>query len=166
MTYAPLRDALLNQMGGAAVAAELNALNELVAAEARRARRLTIWTVVVWCLWLALLFSYPLLRRPAPPAPGSVSTLATTQPSGAGVAPGTEYGFLPSALEVLAGTLIFVAFVGLPLVGIVLLILMILARRAASMGQVRASLASIDAQLRLLVAQQQQRPPAAPGPPG
>ncbi len=44
----------------------------------------------------------------------------------------------------------FAAFLGLPVAGIVLAIMLITSRRTASLNQVRASLASIDAQLRML----------------
>jgi hypothetical protein len=48
----------------------------------------------------------------------------------------------------------------LPLVGVVLLIIMIAARRSATMTQIQASLASIDAQLKLIL--RQQTPPSGP----
>lgn len=133
--------------------------------------RLTIWTIVVWSVWfgmLALSIGLPFIqkslsaRAPRPLAAGVASKVAVTQPAtppGA-VRPGSAYGYPPSVPGVVAGTLILVAFLGLPPLGIVLLILMILARRAASMGQVRASLASIDAQLRMLMAQR--TPPSSP----
>ncbi len=48
----------------------------------------------------------------------------------------------------------------LPLVGVVLLIIMIAARRSATMTQIQASLASIDAQLKLILSQK--TPPSDP----
>ena len=45
----------------------------------------------------------------------------------------------------------------LPLVGIALLIIMIAARRSATMAQIQASLASIDAQLKLILSQEAPR---------
>lgn len=163
MTHAPLRNALLNQMGGASVAAELDTLNALVNAQVRRARRLTMWTVIVWSLWFAQfalylavpMMSYSRSAAPRPAPPGTMSTLAQTQPADPRTAmpPGKEYGHPPSVLGAIAGSLLLLAFLGLPPLGIVLLVLTILSRRAASMGQVRASLTSIDAQLRVLTAQ-------------
>ena len=48
----------------------------------------------------------------------------------------------------------------LPLVGIVLLIIMIAALRSATMTQIQASLASIDAQLKRIL--RQETPPSGP----
>jgi hypothetical protein len=169
MTHSPLRDALLGQMGGSSVAAELNTLSELVNAEARRARRLTAWTVLVWSAWFTMLglsIGLPMLQRalagPPKPLPPNVASTAATQPAAPGttVPPGTEYGFPPSVGGILVGTFFLVAFLALPPVGILLLILMVLARRSASMGQIRVSLASIDAQLRMLTVQRAGPPQA------
>ncbi len=56
--------------------------------------------------------------------------------------------------------IVMVVLFSLPFVGVVLLVIMIASRRSATMSQIRASLASIDAQLKLI--QSQKTPPTGP----
>ena len=51
------------------------------------------------------------------------------------------------------GVIALTVFFCLPLAGVVLLVMMIAARRTATMSQIQASLASIDAQLKLILSQ-------------
>jgi hypothetical protein len=56
--------------------------------------------------------------------------------------------------------LVMMALFCLPIAGVVLLIVMIAARRSATMTQIQASIASIDAQLKLILGQR--TPPTDP----
>jgi len=144
-----LRDALLKENGVSSVETELKTLHALVATQDRRARRLTFWTIAVWALWILSLISsliiYAALERStsATPAtqPFAQVAVSSSTPSS------SQSHRLPAAL--IAGTSLVLLLI-LPLVGIVLLIMMILARRSANITQLRSSLASLDAQLRLL----------------
>lgn len=71
-----------------------------------------------------------------------------------------RHGGAVAIVGVLIGGLFVAGLLVLPVIGVVLLILMILGRRTASTNQIRASLAELDAKLRLLTAQ---GPPPASG---
>jgi hypothetical protein len=149
-----LRDALLSQDGGRSVDAELDVLNGLVQAEARRGRRLAICTLAVWVLWVAMALAFALSgtlekapELPAGAVPASVPTF-----------PGPQM-FVTGIFGVL---LVLVGLLCLPAVVMVPLIFVFLARRSVSIGQIRVGLASIEAQLKLS-SQATKVPP--PGPP-
>jgi hypothetical protein len=111
------RNALLKQNGEKPVEAQLTVLDDLMKADRRFVRRLTIWTIVGWAACVTILA---------------------------------------------VGLSVPIAAVGLfclPLAGVGLLIIMIAWRRSATMSQVQASLASIDAQLKIL---SQKTPPTDP----
>lgn len=154
MTDPSLRDALLGQDGGLSVEAELDVLNGLVEAEARRGRRLAFWTVSVWAVWAAMALA-PLLFRTTEKAPEAPANLPLAGPSVAG-----PQLFVSGVVGVV---LVAVGFLCLPAVCIVPLFLWFAGRRSASMSRIRTSLASIEAQLKLLT-QTTKTPPA--GPPG
>jgi hypothetical protein len=141
-----MRESLLRQQAATSVETELNALRQLVESENRRCRHLARWTLAVWCVWLlavVLMFALPILNArkpheaavpPAPAAPGSV---------------------LDTSLQVIglfAVTAMAISVVALPPVGIVLLVMQFFARRSATTTQLRASVAGIEAQLKLLAA--------------
>ena len=165
MTSPHFREALLKLNGGASVEAELNTLNDLVKSEQRRARRLTGWTIAVWAVWFAMLtvsigvpiVSYRLAQRTAPPgAPGGATTAPTSMPD---LPPRPLHDSRALAsFKAFVGLLLLAGFLSLPVVGVVLLVLMVISRRSASMTQIRASVASLDAQLRL-IAMSQKPPP-------
>jgi hypothetical protein len=153
MTDPSLRDALLRQDGGRSVDAELDMLNGLVKAEARRGQRLAFWTLAVWVLWVAMALAFALSgsleKAPEPPA-GAVAASIPTFPGPQMLVSG-----------VVGVLLVFVGFLCLPAVVMVPLIIVFLARRSASISQIRAGLASIEAQLKLL-SQTTKAPPAGP----
>jgi hypothetical protein len=112
------RDALLKQNGEKPVEAHLTVLDDLVKADRRYVRRLTIWTIVGWVVCVTIL------------------AVGLSEP------------------------IVMVGLFCLPLAGVGLLIIMIASRRAATMSQIQASLASIDAQLKLILSQK--TPPTGP----
>ena len=155
MSENAMRESLLRQNATASVEAELKMLHGLMDAENRRARRLTTWTWVVWCVWfgvVVLMFVvYPLLGRKKPAAAQQPAVPA------AQAAPRDEVPFI--GVVILATVpLMLIAAVLLPPAGIILLILQILARRSATLSQLRVSVAAIDAQLKLLAAAQTSPP--------
>jgi hypothetical protein len=166
-----LRDALLKQNGGPAAAAasssveeELRVLTDLAKAEDQRARKLMRWTIAVWSLWFLMLsvsLALPMIYahlRAAPPPPATAP--AIVNPPATNAATSTPpHGSAPGALIMILGPLAIALFFLLPPAGVLLLILMFLARRSANQTQIRASLASIDAQLRLLAAAAAQKTP-------
>ena len=150
MSDETFKSELLKQNGKAAVDEEVGRLRAIIAAEQRRVRRLTFWTVGVWAVWflmISLSLGVPLLAKhslnAAPPQgatqPAVPARVADHSPSG-----------LPGVIALIFAMVCFAAFLGLPVAGIVLAIMLITSRRTASLNQVRASLASIDAQLRML----------------
>jgi hypothetical protein len=150
MSESELREALLEQNGSTSVETELNVLNGLVEAEDRRARRLKFWTIAVWVIWLAMLVvmfvaTARVVERahltPTPPAPWP-----STQPA---PRPG-----LMVAVGLFNVSLLLIGIAGMSLLGTVLLVLLMLSRRSASVIQLRASVTAIDAQLRQLAAAQ------------
>jgi hypothetical protein len=147
MSESTFKSELLKQNGKAAVDEEVSRLRAIIAAEQRRVRRLAFWTVGVWAVWflmISLSLGIPvILAHSAPPQ-------TTTQPA----VPPRVANHSPSGLTgVFAGVFAIIylaALLGLPVGGIVLAIMLIVSRRTASLNQVRAGLASIDAQLRML----------------
>jgi hypothetical protein len=163
MTEETLRDELLKQhkSGHAGAASpletELAALHRLIDGERRRARRLTIWTVIVWAVWLLLIaaaFGVPVLAyhaaRSDGPRPAATQPVNTTPPANVPPHPNRHGGV--GIVGLLIGGLFVAGLLGLPVLGVVLLALMILGRRTATTHQIRASLAALDAKLRLLTA--------------
>ncbi|MDB5353751.1 MAG: hypothetical protein JWN24_204 [Phycisphaerales bacterium] len=152
MSDPTLKDALLKQNGHGTIEQELARLRQTVADEKRRARRLTIWTVAVWATFIILLtlgIGVPMIAYHAAYSPnGRAATQPATQPESPAAHTSRPQG--PVALKAIISLTLIAGFFALPLAGIVLTIMMILARRTAGMNQIRASLASIDAELRLL----------------
>jgi hypothetical protein len=144
MSESLLKNQLLQQNGAVPVEAELNVLRKLVENEQRRARRLVRWTIGVWAVWivmLALMFAFYILSY----SPNANGSSATTMPiHGHQGAAGKEMVLAAIMVAVVVGVLL------LPVAGIIVLILSVLARRSAGSMQIRASLASIDARLRML----------------
>ena len=167
MTQPTLKSELLKQNGHTALDQEVANLRRLVEGEQRRARRLTFWTLAVWTTWILMLvlgLGLPYVQaRSNAPHHTSPTTMPVDQPSPAEFQQQSHANHtgVPGVLFAAIGVLLVVLFLAMPLVGIVLTIMMILARRSASLGQIRASLASIDVQLRLALAAQQ--PPPASG---
>jgi hypothetical protein len=152
-----MRESLLRQQTAASVETELNALRQLVESENRRCRRLTKWTLAVWCAWFLsvfLMFALPVLlaREPGAAAPAAPAAHAE--------------GMLDKALQAIALVAVFamlLSAVALPAVGIVLLVMQFFARRSATLSQLRASVAGIEAQLRLLASTRGPLPSEADG---
>jgi hypothetical protein len=136
-----LRDALLKEDSGLPVATKLDVLHGLVKAEERRGRRLALWTVSVWVLWAAMALAFAL---------SGTTQRAPERPAGAVPAPGPVLsGPQMSVSGVVGVLLVLVGFLCLPAVVMVPWIVMYLSRRSASISQIRAGLASIEAQLKL-----------------
>lgn len=147
MSESSMREALLTQASDPASGPGLKMLHDVVESENRRARRLAKWTIGVWIAWpLAILLAvllYALVSRasfqaaPAAPAPPQ-STFVDM--------------FLVVVSVIGAGS--FLAALVLPVIGIILLVFTVLARRSATLTQVRTSLALIELQLKQLNAAQ------------
>jgi hypothetical protein len=144
MTDPSLREALLRQDPGSSIGTEIETLHGLVATDDRRARRLIIGTIAVWGLWTAMIITIVLY--------GFFTAVKAPQlPAGAVPAP---VPMSPGPQMVVSGIgaflLMLLGFLCLPAVVMLPWLLMFLGRRSAGMGQVRTSLASIEAQLNLL----------------
>ena len=161
MNDSSFRETLLKQTGGTSVEMQLTRLDALMMADRRYVRRLTIATVVVWAMFVSMVtlsLGLPAVMRSnvrvdQPPQAVSTPAVAPTPPT---PAPN------PSMVPRLFGLGILGVFISLPPAGVILLVLLISARRTASLTQIQAGLAAIDAQLKLLL-HQQNPPPAAPG---
>ena len=154
MTENSFKSELLKQNGKSAVDEQVSRLHGIIAAEQRRVRRLARWTIAVWAVWILMIslslvvpmVAYQASRSSGPPGQ------ATTMP----VAPPPVHhasGGFQTALALVMGIVMIGALLGLPIAGVVLVVMLIVSRRTASMNQLRASLAAIDAQLRMLGAQ-------------
>lgn len=134
-----LRDGLLRQDGAPTLEAELELLNRLFNLENRRTASLRFWTVVVWSSFvavvIALLITAPRTIEPAIPLPPGVE--ATPASTG-------------DAVLLVVVLCLLLASVALPAMGTVLLILTLRTRRSATIAQLRASIAVVDAQLKQL----------------
>lgn len=149
MSELELRDALLRLAVPQSIEAELNTLRGLVKAENRRAGQLRFWTINVWAAFLAILLAlamaapFSIVRAPALPAGVAQHPIP--------VAPAEPQGLsLRGGVGLFLAITLLLALVALPTTGFVLLICLVLARRSATLTQLRASVADIDAQLRLL----------------
>jgi hypothetical protein len=144
MTDPSLREALLRQDPGSSIGTQIETLRGLVAADDRRARRLIMGTIAVWGLWTAMIIAYLLY---------GFFTAAKVPPLPAGAIP-APVPMSPGPQMVVSGIgaflLMLLGFLCLPAVVMLPWLLMFLGRRSAGMGQVRTSLASIEAQLNLL----------------
>ena len=146
MSKITLKSELLKQNGNSAVDEEVSRLHEIIASEERRVRRLVYWTICVWALWflmIGLAIGIPILSRTTPPQ-------IATQPVVTAPAVGHGPGGISAILAGIVGIIVAAAFFGLPVAGIILAVMLVATRRAASLNQVRAGLAAVDAQLRLL----------------
>ena len=148
MSEPKLRDVLIKQNGTAGVDGGLDMLDRLLDQEERRVRRLKRWTIAVWVAWVACILLNLVLwmaaHRSGPP-PATAPVVPSTSSSGA------------LALIMMLIILISMAGIfGLPIVGLVLLVMTFVARRSANANRIQASLAAIDAQLKSLAAQRQQ----------
>ena len=148
MSENPFKRELVKQNGKAAVDEEVSRLHGIIEAERRRVRRLMWWTIGVWTAWV-LMISLGLV------VPMITYHLANAGPNH--IQPATQQavvhhhaGGAAAVFGGIIGVILFAAFLGLPVAGVVLAIMLIVTRRTASMNQVRASLAAIEAQLRML----------------
>jgi hypothetical protein len=157
-----LKDELLKQNGTAAVGDEMDRLRRIVESQRRRARRLTAWTIGVWAAWFALVtlgVGIPFFQKvTAPQRPIDQPTTQATATTGATRTAAPRAGPVGAVVGILFFGFLFAA----PFVGVVLAVMMILARRTAGMSEIRASLASIDAQRRLLARSPQHLAPPPP----
>jgi hypothetical protein len=175
-----LRDELVKQNGAsgatpAAVDAELANLRRVIDAEQQRVRRLARWTKRVWLLAGLLLlvpvlgsFLYLSLARADGPPPAQTTTMPTTTtttmptttpaPRDDNDGGGGSSGFAGAVSAVFVTLLLLAVPASLVclLIGIILMVMTFTARRTAGMNEIRASLATIDAQLRMLA------PPPSP----
>lgn len=147
MSENTFKNELLKQNGKSAVDEEVSRLHKTIEAEQRRVRRLVWWTIGVWVIWILMIsvaLVVPMVLSHENRPPGT----ATTMP----VHPPPAHHAIHSGWETVLGTVVSVlmlaAFFGLPVAGVILALMLILTRRTASMNQIRASLAAIDAQLR------------------
>lgn len=151
MSEMNLKEELLKQNGHVSVSSEVSRLHEIIDAERRRVRRLTRWTIGVWLTWfllisVGLVVPYVLAHTSGPP--NGTTTQPLNQP------PPIRHSSSPMAaiLGGIVGVVMFAVIFGLPVTGVILVITLIFTHRAASLNQIRASLGTIEAQLRALTA--------------
>ena len=147
------RDALLKQNGEKPVEVQLTVLDDLVNADRRYVRRLTIWTSAVWAIWVSLIavgLGLPMVLSATAPrvvGPPQESAAATTPVPAQGQSnPGRA---MPVVMAIFAVVVLTATFC-LPIAGVILLVMMIAARRTATMSQILASLLAISAELKLI----------------
>ena len=157
MTDRSFRDALLKQNGAFSMQAELSALNNLLEEDRRRARRLTMWTAAVWGVWLLLLMvslGQPMIMRAISQQTSSPAPTSGAPAQRPTAAPGPAHrAGSPPVIGVIIGVTCLAAFLCLPVVGVLLLVMMVVGRRSVTMRQIQCSLASIDVQLKRLLEQ-------------
>lgn len=144
----PFKYELLKQNGKSAVDEEVSRLHQIVAAEQRRFRRLVFWTIAVWAVWILMIslsLVVPMVQAHINGPPPHPTTMPVAPPAAPHPAAGGH-----AWLGMILGVLIVGAFLGLPVAGVVLAILLVVTRRTVSMNHLRASLAAIEAQLRML----------------
>lgn len=149
-----LKRELLKQNGKTAADQEVSRLHGIIQSEQRRVRRLFWLTIVCWTIWLlgiSLSVVVPQIQAHGNPPVTSPETQPAPVVRSHHSSPGEMFAGM------VLGTILLAAVIGLPILGIVLAIMLIVTRRTASLNQVRASLAAIDAQLRML------GPPASSG---
>ncbi len=140
--------------------AQLKVLDDLMKVDRQSVRRLTIWTVTVWAVWVSMMvvgLGLPMVLsatapRPAGPPRESVtatSTVPSPVPAQGRSNPAGPMGVVAASLAVV----LLAVFYSLPIAGVILLVMMIAARRSATTRQIQASLVSIDAQLKLILVQ-------------
>ncbi|HEX5243539.1 MAG TPA: hypothetical protein VFW23_09795 [Tepidisphaeraceae bacterium] len=149
MSENTFKSELLKQNGKSAVDEEVSRLHRTIEAEQRRVRRLVWWTIGVWLIWILMIsvaLVVPMVQAHSNRPPANVTTVPVVS---APVHAPAHHGGNP-LVGMIFGVLTVGAFFGLPVAGVILVLMLILTRRTASMNQVRASLAAIDAQLRQL----------------
>lgn len=149
MSENTFKSELLKQNGKSAVDEEVSRLHRTIEAEQRRVRRLVWWTIGVWLIWILMIsisLVVPMVQAHMNRPLANVTTMPVSS-SPPVHAPARGGNVLLGAIM---GVLIVAAFFGLPVAGVILVLMLILTRRTASMNQIRASLAAIDAQLRQL----------------
>jgi hypothetical protein len=154
------RDELLKQNGAATMEAQLKVLDDLVQADRRYIRRLTIATIAVWAVWVSMMavsLGLPMIlgatASPTTNQPPVSSTTTTTLPL-----PIPEQGpsYSGGAWRGGAGifaVIVLVIFFSLPIAGVILIVMLITTRRTATMGEIQASLVSINAQLKMILSE-------------
>jgi hypothetical protein len=148
MSENTFKDELLKQNGKSAVDEEVSRLHRIIESEQRRFRRLVFWTVAVWAVWILMIsvaLVVPMVQARLNPPPVNSPSMPVSPPP---VDHSTGGG--RAALGMAMGVLLVGAFLGLPLAGVVLAVMVIVTRRTVSLNQVRASLAAIEAQLQML----------------
>ena len=141
------KNELLKQKGKSAVDEEVSRLHRTIEAERRRVRRLVWWTIGIWLIW-TLMISVALVVPMVQAHTNRPTANATTLSASSAPVHLQAHSGGNALLATIIGVLIVAAFFGLPIAGIILALMLILTRRTASMNQIRASLAAIDAQLR------------------
>ncbi len=147
MSENTFKNELLKQNGKSAVDEEVSRLHRTIEAEQRRVRRLVWWTIGVWIIWILMIsvaLVVPMVLSHENRPPGTATTMPIHPPA----AHHATHSGWEAVLGTIVGVLMLAAFFGLPLAGVILVLMLILTRRTASMNQIRASLAAIDAQLR------------------
>jgi len=147
MSENTFKNELLKQNGKSALDEKVSRLHGIIATEQRRVRRLLFWTIGVWAVWflmISLSIGVPMILAYTS-SPHTTTQPTATAPASSHAPSGTAVAFAG-----VFGIILIAAFLGLPVAGIVLAIKLIVTQRTASLYRVRASLASIDAQLRML----------------
>lgn len=153
MNEAPFRDELLKQNSSAALGMEMDGFKKLIEAEHRRSTKLLRWTIGIWAGWVVLLLMgllYPAISY-AFSSNANRPPIATTQQStDAAAAPAPAQKSIGKAVVV---SIYLIGVTAMPVAGMILLVMTFLSTRSANAAQIRASLASIETQLAVLMAQ-------------
>jgi hypothetical protein len=152
------RDELLKQNRETTMEARLKVLDDLVQADRRSLRRLTIGTIAVWAVWVSMIaatLGMPMILAATIPQsanqPPVSSTTTTTLPQPIPEQGPSHSGGIPRVVAAIFAIFWFAMLVGLPIAGVVLIVMRITARRSATMSQIQGSLAEINTQLSLLL---------------
>lgn len=153
MNETPFRDELLKQASAAAPGMDMDGFKNLIEAERRRSTKLLRWTIGIWAGWVVLLLMgllYPAISYAFSSDANRPAIAATQQSTDAAAAPAPAQKSVGKAAVV---SIYLIGVTAMPVAGMILLVMTFLATRSANSTQIRASLAAIETQLAVLMAQ-------------
>lgn len=153
MNETSFRDELLKQNSSAAPGMEMDGFKKLIEAEHRRSTKLLRWTIGIWAGWVVVLLMgllYPAISYAFSRDASRPPVAATQQSTGAATAAVPAQKSIGKAVVV---SIYLIGVTAMPVAGMILLVMTFLATRSANSTQIRASLAAIEMQLAVLMAQ-------------
>lgn len=153
MNETSFRDELLKQNSSAAPGMEMDGFKKLIEAEHRRSTKLLRWTIGIWAGWVVVLLMgllYPAISYAFSRDASRPPIAATQQSTGAATAAVPAQKSIGKAVVV---SIYLIGVTAMPVAGMILLVMTFLATRSANSTQIRASLAAIEMQLAVLMAQ-------------